>query len=138
MGNSSSTPDENDENSQPAEDYPHPIDEHTNTNNNNNNNNNIVLDDDPFDGSETLGYRVLGVQPNSPASAAGLVSFLDFLVGANGMLLLGSGQDLLEGEEYNDVDLPAFLCEHKNERVEFCRYYIIVIIIKLYLQKTME
>eukprot|EP00571_Detonula_confervacea_P017486 CAMPEP_0172303486 /NCGR_PEP_ID=MMETSP1058-20130122/5014_1 /TAXON_ID=83371 /ORGANISM="Detonula confervacea, Strain CCMP 353" /LENGTH=51 /DNA_ID=CAMNT_0013014313 /DNA_START=136 /DNA_END=288 /DNA_ORIENTATION=- len=34
-----------------------------------------------FDGIETLGYRVLGVQPNSPASAAGLVSFLDFLVG---------------------------------------------------------
>ena len=28
---------------------------------------------DPFDGADTLGYRVLGVQPNSPASKAGLV-----------------------------------------------------------------
>lgn len=35
---------------------------------------------DPFDGIDTLGYRVLGVQPDSPASEAGLVSFLDFLV----------------------------------------------------------
>ena len=32
-----------------------------------------------FDGIETLGYRVLGVQPNSPAAKDGLVSFLDFL-----------------------------------------------------------
>jgi GRASP55/65 PDZ-like domain len=123
MGNSSSTPDENgDENNGAESDYPHPIDDTTNSNNNNNNNNNMVVDDDPFDGSETLGYRVLGVQPNSPASRAGLVSFLDFLVGANGTLLLGSGEDLQEGEEYNDVDLPAFLSEHKNEQVEFCTY----------------
>lgn len=40
--------------------------------------------EDPFDGIDTLGYRVLGVQPESPAAKAGLVSFLDFLVGANG------------------------------------------------------
>jgi hypothetical protein len=78
-------------------------------------------DDDPFDGADTLGYRVLGVQPNSPASKAGLVSFLDFLVGANGQMLLGSGADLQEGEEYDDVDLPAFLQEHLGKEIEFCK-----------------
>jgi hypothetical protein len=90
-----------------------------------------------FDGIETLGYRVLGVQPNSPgesvrhfigptielefthyiyipntASKAGLVSFFDFIVGANGEMLMGSGEDLEEGEEYDDIDckLPGFFC----------------------------
>jgi hypothetical protein len=77
-------------------------------------------DEDPFDGADTLGYRVLGVQPNSPAAKAGLVSFLDFLVGANGKMLLGSGADLQEGEEYDDVDLPAFLQEHIGQEIEFC------------------
>jgi hypothetical protein len=79
-------------------------------------------DMDPFDGIETLGYRVLGVQPDSPASEAGLVSFLDFLVGAQGRLLLGSGEDLKEGEEYDDVDLPALLQQHKGQPVEFCKW----------------
>ena len=77
---------------------------------------------DPFDGIDTLGYRVLGVQPNSPAAAAGLVSFLDFLVGVNGAMMLGSGQDLKPGEEYDDVDLPAVLEENKEKPVEFCTY----------------
>jgi hypothetical protein len=34
--------------------------------------------------AERVGYRVLGVQANSPASAAKLVSFFDFIVAANG------------------------------------------------------
>ena len=71
-----------------------------------------------FDGIETLGYRVLGVQPNSPAARAGLVSFLDFLVGANGKMLLGSGEGLEEGDEYDDVDFPALLKENENKDVE--------------------
>ena len=37
---------------------------------------------------QCVGYRVLGVQPNSPASAVGLVGFFDFIVAANGKLLL--------------------------------------------------
>ena len=78
-------------------------------------------DEDPFNGADTLGYRVLGVQPNSPASKAGLVSFLDFLVGANGTMLLGSGENLEEGEEYDDVDLPALLQSHVNQEIEFCK-----------------
>lgn len=80
------------------------------------------IQDDPFDGIETLGYRVLGVQPDSPAAAAGLVSFLDFLVGVNGQMLLGSGADLEPGDEYDDVDLPAVLEQHKGRELEFCEY----------------
>ena len=75
-----------------------------------------------FDGIETLGYRVLGVQPNSPASKSGLVSFLDFLVGANGKMLLGSGEDLEEGEEYDDVDFPNLLLENKGKPIELCEF----------------
>ncbi|KAL7472204.1 hypothetical protein ACHAXS_012536 [Conticribra weissflogii] len=71
-----------------------------------------------FDGIETLGYRVLGVQPNSPASAAGLVSFLDFLVGCNGEMLLGSGEGLEEGEEYDDVDFPGVLRDNVGKELE--------------------
>jgi GRASP55/65 PDZ-like domain len=78
-------------------------------------------DVDKFDGIETLGYRVLGVQPNSPAAKAGLVSFLDFLVGADRKMLLGSGEDLQEGEEYDDVDLPAMLQEYLNKPLELCK-----------------
>ena len=75
---------------------------------------------DKFDGIETLGYRVLGVQPNSPASVAGLVSFFDFLVGVDGKMLLGSGEHLAEGEEYDDVDLPSLLQEKKGQPIELC------------------
>eukprot|EP00957_Ditylum_brightwellii_P205414 15343776-Ditylum_brightwellii.AAC.1 len=64
-----------------------------------------------FDGIETLGYRVLGVQPDSPASSAGLVSFFDFLVGCDGQMLLGSPNDIEPGEEYDDVDFPLLLRE---------------------------
>lgn len=37
--------------------------------------------DDP---SEEVGYRVLGVLPESPAAKGGLVSFFDFIIGCNG------------------------------------------------------
>ena len=78
-----------------------------------------------FDGIDTLGYRVLGVQPQSPASEAGLVSFLDFIVGANHQMLLGSSQGLEVGEEYDDVDFPALLRDaaSKNESVELRTYH---------------
>jgi hypothetical protein len=77
---------------------------------------------DPFDGVDTLGYRVLGVQPHSPAAAAGLVSFLDFLVGVENQMLLGSGEDLQPGEEYDDVDLPALLDASKGKELEFRKW----------------
>jgi len=34
-----------------------------------------------------VGYRVLGVQPLSPAAKGGLVSFFDFIISANGVPL---------------------------------------------------
>jgi len=77
---------------------------------------------DPFDGIDTIGYRVLGVQPDSPAAAAGLVSFLDFIVGAADQMLLGSGEDLEPGEAYNDVDFAGLLQEYKDKEIELCEY----------------
>mmetsp|Transcript_2705 Transcript_2705/g.4372 ORF Transcript_2705/g.4372 Transcript_2705/m.4372 type:complete len:94 (-) Transcript_2705:1121-1402(-) len=77
---------------------------------------------DKFDGIDTLGYRVLGVQPDSPASLAGLVSFFDFLCGVNGKMLLGTGDGLEEGDEYDDVDLPAILRENLGKELELCEY----------------
>ena len=59
--------------------------------------------DDHLAECETLGYRILGVQPNSPASSAGLVSFLDFLVGCSGRMLLSND------EEEDDVDFVQTL-----------------------------
>ena len=67
--------------------------------------------------------RFCSFQPNSPASKAGLVSFFDFLVGANGAMLLGSGEGLEEGEEYDDIDFPALLHENRGRPVELCRYF---------------
>jgi len=77
-----------------------------------------------FDGLDTLGYRVLGVQPDSPASNAGLVSFFDFMVGVNGKLLLGSGEGLEDGDEYDDVDLPAVLKDNAGKELELLVYNI--------------
>lgn len=37
--------------------------------------------------TDKVGYRVLGVQSNSPACKGGLVSFFDFIVQANGIPL---------------------------------------------------
>jgi hypothetical protein len=81
----------------------------------------------------------LGVQPNSPASAAGLVSFLDFLVGCNGEMLLASGEGLEEGDEYDDVDFPALLKDNVGKELELCEssmyiffarsYYLILAIV---------
>ena len=80
-----------------------------------------------FDGIETLGYRVLGVQPNSPASTAGLVSFLDFLVGCNGIMLMGSGEGLDEGDEYDDVDFPKVLRDNEGKELELCKLVTLAI-----------
>ena len=85
---------------------------------------------DEFDGIESLGYRVLGVQPNSPASAAGLVSFFDFIVGANGERLLATGEGLEEGEEYDDIDFPALLMEHKGKAVELRKLFVAVMLLR--------
>lgn len=72
-----------------------------------------------FDGCTTLGYRVLGVQPNSPASRAGLVSFFDFLVGVNGQLLFDNGEHSdPSGDYFEDLDFIAILKDHVEKEIE--------------------
>ena len=78
-----------------------------------------------YSNAPTLGYRVLGVQPNSPASDAGLVSFFDFLVGSNGRMLFGGGDDDHDeeddGEEAGDIDFVGLLQNHIGKPVELCK-----------------
>lgn len=79
--------------------------------------------DHQFDGCTTLGYRILGVQPDSPASRAGLVSFFDFLVGVNGQLLFDNGaksgeEDGGDDEFFEDLDFVAILKDHVDKEIE--------------------
>lgn len=46
--------------------------------------------------SESVGYRVLGVQPRSPATGAGLVSFFDFVVAVDGIELKELNSTLID------------------------------------------
>jgi hypothetical protein len=72
-----------------------------------------------FDGCTTLGYRVLGVQPNSPASRAGLVSFFDFLVGVNGQLLFDNGEHSdPAGEYFEDLDFISIVKDNVGKEIE--------------------
>jgi predicted metalloprotease with PDZ domain len=65
---------------------------------------------------ESVGYRVLGVQPNSPASVAGLVSFFDFIVAANGIPLKVLDQKFVEMiKESEDKPLPLTIYNIKSE-----------------------
>jgi len=50
----------------------------------------------PSDGYPTVGKRVLGVLKGSPAAKAGLVPWLDFVVGADGRLFVGDEEVVLE------------------------------------------
>lgn len=67
---------------------------------------------------DTLGYRVLGVQPDSPASNAGLVSFLDFLVGCDGRMLLSND------DEEEDIDFVETLKNSVGEELELLVFNI--------------
>lgn len=65
-----------------------------------------------------VGYRVLGVQPNSPASSVGLVSFFDFVVAANNVplkVLDSTFVDMIRGSE--DKPLPCTVYNIKSETV---------------------
>lgn len=67
---------------------------------------------------DSVGYRILGVQPNSPASAGGMVSFFDFIIAANGESLRdvdGTLIDLIKKSE--DKPLPLTLYNIKNHSI---------------------
>mmetsp|Transcript_34917 Transcript_34917/g.33213 ORF Transcript_34917/g.33213 Transcript_34917/m.33213 type:complete len:321 (-) Transcript_34917:63-1025(-) len=60
---------------------------------------------------EKVGYRVLGVQPNSPAAQGGLVSFFDFIVAAQGVNLRtldGTFIDIIKGSEDKPLPLTVY------------------------------
>lgn len=65
---------------------------------------------------ESVGYRVLGVQPNSPASNAELVSFFDFVVAANNYPLKVLDQKFVEMiKESESRPLPLTIFNIKSE-----------------------
>ena len=67
--------------------------------------------------ADATGYRVLGVQPGSPASAVGLVSFFDFVVACDGVELRELDStfiDKIKGSE--DVPLPCSVYNLKSRR----------------------
>jgi hypothetical protein len=64
----------------------------------------------------------LGVQPNSPASKAGLVSFFDFLVGVNGQLLFDNGSNANGDSDYfEDLDFVAIIKDNVDTELELCK-----------------
>lgn len=66
-----------------------------------------------------VGYRVLGVQPNSPASQIGLVSFFDFIVSANGVPLTTLDNtfiELIKNSEDKPLPLKVYNCKCKTVR----------------------
>ena len=65
---------------------------------------------------EEFGYRVLGVQPFSPAAKVGLVSFFDFIVAANGESLCEKniGYFVTLIKEFNERELPLEVYNCKN------------------------
>lgn len=61
------------------------------------------------------GYRVLGVQPNSPASKVGLVSFFDFIVAADGVSLEKLDNTFIEMIKASvDKPLPITVYNYKS------------------------
>ena len=63
------------------------------------------------------GYRVLGVQPNSPAAKADLVSFFDFVVAANNVPLRTLDSTFIEMiKGSNDRPLPLTIYNLKVRR----------------------
>lgn len=74
------------------------------------------VEDDAY---SKVGYRVLGVQPNSPASRIGLVSFFDFIVAANGVPLTTLDNtfiELIKSSEDKPLPLKVYNCKCKTIR----------------------
>ncbi len=80
-------------------------------------------DDKTDEDSITLGYRILGVQPNSPASEANLVSVFDFIVGARGVPLKAQDNTIVDMiKDSADTKQPLV---SDDERVLLYGYYLV-------------
>ena len=64
------------------------------------------------------GYRVLGVQPNSPASKVGLVSFFDFIVAADGEFSMAASVSCFENGWRDPHDGPMPVLSVHSSRFE--------------------
>ena len=71
------------------------------------------------DAADCVGYRVLGVQPDSPASKGGLVSFFDFILAANGHRLNtldAAFINIINEFEDRDLTLTVYNFKARNTR----------------------
>jgi len=69
--------------------------------------------------TDMVGYRVLGVQPNSPASMIGLVSFFDFIVAADNIPLKTLDStfiDIIKAFENKQLTLTVYNTKCKKVR----------------------
>ncbi len=67
---------------------------------------------------DCVGYRVLGVQSDSPASKGGLVSFFDFILEANGHRLNTLDASFINIiKEFEDRELPLSVYNFKSKTV---------------------
>lgn len=68
---------------------------------------------------EEVGYRVLGVQEDSPAAKGGLVSFFDFIIAANGIPLRSLDTtfiELIQASEDKPLPLTVYNCKNQSIR----------------------
>jgi C-terminal processing protease CtpA/Prc len=68
---------------------------------------------------ETVGFRILGVQPNSPAEKVGLVSFFDFIVAVDGTPLRNlevSFIEIIKQSEDQPLPLKVYNCKNHSLR----------------------
>jgi hypothetical protein len=73
---------------------------------------------------EFNGYRVLGIQPDSPASPVGFVSFFDFVIAANGVRLDEADDTFTELiTSHEDKPLTLVIYNIKNEETRGEHYY---------------
>lgn len=63
---------------------------------------------------EKVGYRILGVQPNSPGAECGFVSFFDFIVAANGVPLLAMDSTFVQLIKVIITNLFSFKKNYSN------------------------
>jgi S1-C subfamily serine protease len=69
--------------------------------------------------ADKVGYRVLGVQSNSPAAVGGLVSFFDFIVAANGVPLRtldSTFVEIIKASEDKPLPLTVYNCKSHTLR----------------------